>query len=207
RDRSDRPPARCGVLVGTWRRDPPGAGVAAAGRRAARADAGETGLGHLAPAAVADARSALLGDGKPRPGGQDRRAAGRRRGDEDGEHPTPRARWPHRAHPRQPGRQPGGRPGHPRIRIMPPEKTVRLRITGRVQAVGYRLWATRTATSLGLRGWVRNRADGSVEVLAIGPSETVTDFVAACRHGPRAALVMAAWAGRTRGVGDAWLHP
>ena len=75
--------------------------------------------------------------------------------------------------------------------MMPPEKTVRLRITGRVQAVGYRLWATRTATSLGLRGWVRNRADGSVEVLAIGPSETVTDFVAACRHGPRAAQVMA----------------
>jgi len=45
---------------------------------------------------------------------------------------------------------------------MPPEKTVRLHITGRVQAVGYRLWATRTAASLGLRGWVRNRADGSV---------------------------------------------
>jgi len=74
---------------------------------------------------------------------------------------------------------------------MPPEKTVRLRITGWVQGVSYRLWATRTAASLGLRGWVRNRADGSVEVLAIGPSETVTDFGAACRHGPRAALVMA----------------
>ena len=74
---------------------------------------------------------------------------------------------------------------------MPPEKTVRLRITGRVQAVGYRLWATRTATSLGLRGWIRNRADGSVEALAIGPSVTVADFVAACRHGPRAAQVTA----------------
>jgi acylphosphatase len=74
---------------------------------------------------------------------------------------------------------------------MPSEKTVRLRITGRVQAVGYRLWATRTAASLGLRGWVRNRTDGSVEVLAIGPSETVADFVAACRHGPRAAQVTA----------------
>jgi acylphosphatase len=74
---------------------------------------------------------------------------------------------------------------------MPPEKTVRLRITGRVQAVGYRLWATRTAASLGLRGWVRNRADGSVEVLAIGPSETVGDFIAASRQGPRAAQVTA----------------
>jgi acylphosphatase len=75
--------------------------------------------------------------------------------------------------------------------MMPPEKTVLLRITGRVQAVGYRLWATRTAASLGLRGWVRNRANGSVEVLAIGPSETVADFIAACRQGPRAAQVTA----------------
>jgi acylphosphatase len=74
---------------------------------------------------------------------------------------------------------------------MPPEKAVRLHITGRVQGVGYRLWATRTAATLGLRGWVRNLADGSVEALAIGPSDTVTDFVAACRHGPRAAQVTA----------------
>jgi acylphosphatase len=74
---------------------------------------------------------------------------------------------------------------------MPQEKTVRLRITGEVQGVGYRLWAMRTAASLGVRGWVRNRADGSVEVLAIGPSETVADFVAACRQGPRAAHVTA----------------
>ena len=74
---------------------------------------------------------------------------------------------------------------------MPSEKPFVLRITGRVQAVGYRLWATRTAASLGLRGWVRNRADGSVEALATGPSETVADFVAACRHGPRAAHVTA----------------
>ena len=74
---------------------------------------------------------------------------------------------------------------------MPPEKTVRLRITGRVQAVGYRLWATRTSASLGLRGWVRNRADGSVEVLAIGPPETVAAMIEACRQGPRAAQVTA----------------
>ena len=76
--------------------------------------------------------------------------------------------------------------------MMPPEKTVRLRITGEVQGVGYRIWATRTAAALRLRGWVRNRSDGSVEVLAIGPSETVADFIAACRQGPRAAQVTAA---------------
>jgi len=74
---------------------------------------------------------------------------------------------------------------------MPPEKTVRLRITGEVQGVGYRIWATRTAAALGLRGWVRNRVDGSVELLATGPSQAVADFVKTCRHGPRAARVAA----------------
>jgi acylphosphatase len=72
---------------------------------------------------------------------------------------------------------------------MPPEKTVRLGIAGSVQGVGYRIWATRRATGLGLRGWVRNRFDGSVEVLATGPPGAVTAFVEACRQGPRAAQV------------------
>jgi acylphosphatase len=52
-----------------------------------------------------------------------------------------------------------------------PIETVRLRITGRVQGVGYRFWATRTAASLGLRGWVRNRTDGGVEALVMGAPE------------------------------------
>ena len=52
--------------------------------------------------------------------------------------------------------------------MKPQEQTVRLRITGEVQGVGYRLWARRTATGLGLRGWVRNRFDGTVEALVTG---------------------------------------
>ena len=75
--------------------------------------------------------------------------------------------------------------------MTPPEETVRLRITGAVQGVGYRIWATRTAGNLRLRGWVRNRFDGSVEVLATGASEAVADFVEVCRRGPRAAQVTA----------------
>jgi acylphosphatase len=75
--------------------------------------------------------------------------------------------------------------------MMPPEKTVRLRITGEVQGVGYRIWATRTASAHRLRGWVRNRADGSVEVLATGAPGAVAAFVVACRQGPRAAQVLA----------------
>ena len=68
-------------------------------------------------------------------------------------------------------------------------RAVRLRITGRVQAVGYRAWAMRQATGLGLRGWVRNRADRSVEALVIGDDEAVGAMIEACRRGPPAASV------------------
>jgi acylphosphatase len=66
---------------------------------------------------------------------------------------------------------------------------VRLRITGRVQGVGYRAWVMRAAARLGLRGWVRNRADGSVEALVIGDGAAVAAMLAACRNGPPAAIV------------------
>ncbi len=72
---------------------------------------------------------------------------------------------------------------------MSPEKTVRLRITGIVQGVGYRIWATRIASALGLRGWVRNRSDGSVEALATGRPEQVAAMIEACRRGPYGARV------------------
>jgi acylphosphatase len=58
-----------------------------------------------------------------------------------------------------------------------------------VQGVGYRLWATRTAARLGLRGWVRNRSDGSVEVLVTGDPQNVAAMVEAARRGPPAAQV------------------
>jgi acylphosphatase len=68
-------------------------------------------------------------------------------------------------------------------------RTVRLVITGRVQGVGYRIWAERTAVALGIRGWVRNRRDGSVELLAIGEDDAVARLIEACRQGPRLAVV------------------
>jgi acylphosphatase len=74
---------------------------------------------------------------------------------------------------------------------MPLEKTVRLRVTGEVQGVGYRVWATRAAAGLGLRGWVRNHRDGSVEMLAIGVLGSIEVMVKACRSGPPAARVAA----------------
>jgi acylphosphatase len=68
-------------------------------------------------------------------------------------------------------------------------RSVHLRIAGRVQGVGYRAWATLTARRLGLRGWVRNRADGSVEALVIGTDDPVAAMIEACRAGPFAARV------------------
>jgi acylphosphatase len=68
-------------------------------------------------------------------------------------------------------------------------KTVRLCCSGRVQGVGYRLWAVETATRLGLQGWVRNRADGTVEMLLTGPEDAVVAMIAAARRGPPAACV------------------
>jgi acylphosphatase len=68
-------------------------------------------------------------------------------------------------------------------------QSTRLRITGRVQGVGYRAWAIETAARLGLRGWVRNRSDGSVEALVIGAEDAVAAMIEACRDGPFAARV------------------
>ncbi|MBS0543809.1 MAG: acylphosphatase [Proteobacteria bacterium] len=72
----------------------------------------------------------------------------------------------------------------------PPDVVARrLAIHGRVQGVWYRASATMQARSLGLRGWVRNRLDGSVETLVIGPSGAVEAFVAWAYEGPPKAEV------------------
>jgi acylphosphatase len=65
----------------------------------------------------------------------------------------------------------------------------RVEIYGRVQGVWYRGWTLDQATARGLRGWVRNRRDGSVEALFIGAKDKVDAMVEACREGPPAARV------------------
>jgi len=66
---------------------------------------------------------------------------------------------------------------------------VRLRIAGHVQGVGYRAWLADEALGNGLRGWVRNRRDGSVEAVLIGASDAVEAVIALCARGPRLAHV------------------
>ncbi|XP_022745033.1 uncharacterized protein LOC111295687 isoform X1 [Durio zibethinus] len=68
-------------------------------------------------------------------------------------------------------------------------KTVRVVIKGRVQGVFYRNWTIENATQLGLKGWVRNRRDGSVEALFSGSPESVQEMEQRCRRGPPAAMV------------------
>lgn len=64
-----------------------------------------------------------------------------------------------------------------------------LRITGRVQGVGYRWSLCAEAELLGLDGWVRNRQDGSVEALVRGPAKAVAAITAWAHRGPPAAQV------------------
>ena len=64
-----------------------------------------------------------------------------------------------------------------------------LRIGGKVQGVAYRFHAVREAERLGLRGWVRNRLDGTVEAVASGPAEAVQALIAWAHDGPPAARV------------------
>jgi acylphosphatase len=65
----------------------------------------------------------------------------------------------------------------------------RVRIFGRVQGVFFRNWTADKARVLGVRGWVRNCRDGSVEVAAHGSGEAVEELIALCRIGPAAARV------------------
>lgn len=65
----------------------------------------------------------------------------------------------------------------------------RLRITGRVQGVGYRAALCATAERHGLDGWVRNRSDGSVEAELSGSAAAVEALIEWARRGPPAARV------------------
>ena len=65
----------------------------------------------------------------------------------------------------------------------------RVVLSGRVQGVGFRAWAERTARSLGLSGWVRNLRDGTVEMVFAGPADVVDTMIERCRRGPEHARV------------------
>lgn len=68
-------------------------------------------------------------------------------------------------------------------------RTRQIRVKGRVQGVGFRYALRDEAERRGITGWVRNRADGSVEALVCGDDQSVDALIAWARRGPAAARV------------------
>ncbi len=64
-----------------------------------------------------------------------------------------------------------------------------LRVTGRVQGVGFRWFVRVAARKLQLSGWVRNHSDGSVEIVASGADDRLAELRRLVRHGPDGAAV------------------
>jgi acylphosphatase len=74
-------------------------------------------------------------------------------------------------------------------------------VRGQVQGVNFRYATQALARRLGLDGWVRNRPDGSVEVLAEGPHSALTQMLEFLHHGPagaRVSDVQPVWRAATR---------
>lgn len=69
------------------------------------------------------------------------------------------------------------------------QKRIHLVVRGRVQGVYFRATAQREARQHGLSGWVKNRPDGSVEIIAEGEEDDVKDFLTWAHTGPSTARV------------------
>ena len=67
--------------------------------------------------------------------------------------------------------------------------TVNMKITGKVQGVGFRYYVLRQAQELGIRGWVSNKPNGDVEALAQGDKEDLEQFIAKVKQGPSFSIV------------------
>ncbi|MBB2752294.1 UNVERIFIED_ORG: acylphosphatase [Rhizobium aethiopicum] len=68
-------------------------------------------------------------------------------------------------------------------------EAMRVRVSGRVQGVGFRMWTRDEALRLGLTGWVRNEADGSVAALIAGPDTAISTMIERFGRGPAGASV------------------
>ncbi len=79
------------------------------------------------------------------------------------------------------------------------DQRLEIRVTGRVQGVGFRWHACEEAVRLGLVGWARNRADGSVQIVAEGPRAALLALADWAARGPARA--------RVDGCETAWSEP
>ena len=69
------------------------------------------------------------------------------------------------------------------------QKRVHLIVRGRVTGVYFRAATQREAKRLGVTGWVKNKPDGAVEIMAEGDEDTIKEIIAWAHHGPSAARV------------------
>ena len=82
----------------------------------------------------------------------------------------------------------------------------RLMVRGQVQGVGYRAACCCRAQDLGLSGWVRNRADGSVEIEAEGAPLELTELRLWCEKGPAEAVVNSVASSQVAATGADWFE-
>jgi acylphosphatase len=64
-----------------------------------------------------------------------------------------------------------------------------LLISGKVQGVGFRHFTQKNASTLGLKGWVKNLSNGKVEAMVEGPGKKVDELIEKCKQGPPSAYV------------------
>ena len=68
-------------------------------------------------------------------------------------------------------------------------KAKQIFVSGIVQGVFFRYYTKKTAELLGIKGYVKNRSDGRVEIIAIGDNEKINELTKWCKHGPEKAVV------------------
>lgn len=69
------------------------------------------------------------------------------------------------------------------------EKLVEFIIYGKVQGVGYRFWLKRIVDNMNVKGWVKNKSDGTVNGILCGSEKNIEKIIGACYEGPKFAKV------------------
>ncbi len=85
------------------------------------------------------------------------------------------------------------------------KKRIRIRVRGDVQGVSFRYYTKQFCQEWDIKGWVQNKGDGSVEVIAQGEEEALWKLLDFCKHGPRWATVVnvrEAWEEYTGSYGE-----
>ena len=72
---------------------------------------------------------------------------------------------------------------------MSKEYTCKIKVYGKVQGVGFRLWVKSIAISYNCKGWVKNCEDGTVEILVSGLKKNIEKIIKMCSAGSSAAVV------------------